>query len=413
MTNSKETEHIVDGILFNRGYYEPLMFLQQQGSLDYHHYHVWRRGGEDCLDLLLSGDRGEILKSLVDAAKYAQKLGLEAIEHNYTGWKDAAETQLCLSNDKQLQSYLHTHYQLPQKRRQMDIFMDSPATRVSNTLVKSIYAHNLAEASRQLLQLQEIEPEHSQLEDYSLLLNTLALEDEPVANIDDELEWLEQQVVPRAKEILKREARDFLIPQWWRLSLALQDFAFNQDTPKLHCSYMNAHAYDWNGVRDSVEWEKNWYKQPVLLMRHARACYMLNDEIAFNISIFRVFWNFSYEVDAIFETDTYRQLKQEWLNFQDDQKGFADSAFPAWYLMRHSGLINRLPREVEKEVEEGYMEYQLVYALLKSDQDKNEEENMQLRKQLQKANPDLLKCYFQTAAIRNSSEAGFNAVIYP
>lgn len=395
---SEKTEYIVDALLFERGYYEPLLFLQRRGNLSYQSYQMWRNGEVRCLDSLLSGDQGDIPEALKTAARYAGELGLEALEHCYTGWRNASEKLLCLSEDKELGYYLQTHYQAPKDRVQMDIFMDTPATGIANAVIKSLATHNPPEVARQLKRLRELNPEHPQLEDFETLRMALDLVDTPISGDQgDELEWLEEKIAPLAEEILKRDALDYLIPQWWRLSQALQDVPFDPEASKLHCSYTYERAYDWNGVLNSVEWEKDWQKQSILLMRHAKASHMLNEELASIKSVFRIFWSFPQKLDELFETGSYPQLDRDWIKFQDDHAELSETDFPAWFLIRHPALIKKLPKHFEEEDEEaiGYQRYQLAYALLKSDQQWDEAENMRLRKKLQEVSPNLLKCYFQ------------------
>ncbi len=408
---SHEIEQIVDDLLFERSRYEPLLLLQHTGNLKYRHYDAWRSGKttskNECLDAALLGELGDILTALKRAAIYAEKLGLESTTVSYTGWGDAAGLSLCLSRDSRMQIYLSTHYQPSQGRIQMDLFMDSPITGVLNSISKALSQRNPDEAEKQLQQLEEMDASHTQIKTFYLLLEAQKHLHEPITNIRDELEKLEQSIAPLAKDTLKQEARDFLAPHWWKLSEALHDSTFNPDIPTLHCSYTYAHTYDWNGVRASIEWEEDWHQQPVLLIRHVKACTMLHDELASYLSVFRLCWHHPTFLDKVFDGEASAGLKQQWRTFQDSLFHDTDEPldredFPAWFLMMHPGLMNSLPSQVANEEgnEEGnegkgYRSYQLVHSLLQHHQQQQEDDEMQLRQQLQTINPELFNCFIQ------------------
>lgn len=408
---SHEIEQLVDQLLLERGSYEPLLLLQHEGSLKYRHYERWRSGksndkGRECLDAMLSGDSADIITTLKHAAIYAKKLILQPSVVNYMGWEDAAEKPLCLSRDRQMLEYLSTTYEPSQDRFQMDLFMDSPMTSVLNGIAKALSQRNPDEAEKQLRQLEEMDSGHPQIKVFNSLLEAQRNLYDPVGNIRDELEELELRVVPLAEDALKLEARDFLVPHWWRLSEALQGSDFTPETPKLHSSYTYAHAYDWNSVRTSIEWEDGWYEHPVLLIRHVKACTMLRDEPAVYLSVFKLCWYHPKYLDSVFNGNTPSGLKLQWQFFEDDFDELDRESFPAWFLMRHSGLIGSLPVHVESEEDDpsksgsrkskGYRSYQLVYSLLQARQQNNDDDEMLFRKQLQEVNPDLLKVYIRS-----------------
>ena len=338
------------------------------------------------------------------------------------GWEDATEKPLCLSRDRQMLEYLSTSYEPAQNRFQMDLFMDSPITAVLNATVKALSQRNPDEADKQLRQLEEMDSSHPQIEILNVLLKAQRNLYQPVVDISDELETLEQKIVPLAEDVLKHEARDFLAQHWWKLSEVLQGIEFDSKTPKLHSSYTSAHAYDWSSVRTSIEWEDEWYQHPVLLIRHVKACTMLRDEPAAYLSVFRLCWHYPEQLDATFSGNTPSGLNQQWQFFEDNFDELDKESFPAWYLMSHSGLISSLPAQIESEEElkekddeenegeedgnenkgkgKGYRSYQLVYSLLQARQSTSDDENndaeMFLRKKLQEANPDLLKIYIRS-----------------
>ena len=373
---------------------------------------------------MLLGDVDVVLVTLKKAASYAQKLELQASVINYMGWEDATEKPLCLSRDRQMLEYLGTSYEPAQNRFQMDLFMDSPITAVLNAIVKALGQRNPDEADKQLHQLEEMDSNHPQIEILNVLLKAQRNLYEPVVDINDELETLEQHIVPLAEDVLRHEARDFLAQHWWKLAEVLQGIEFDPKTPKLHSSYVSAHAYDWNSVRTSIEWEDDWYQHPVLLIRHVKACTMLRYEPAAYLSVFRLCWHYPEQLVVAFSGNTPSGLKQQWQLFEDNFEELDVESFPAWYLMSHSGLVSCLPAQIEseeelkekddeekeseenlltglgKELGKGYRSYQLIYSLLQvrhatSDNENNDAE-MFLRKQLQETNPQLLKIYIRS-----------------
>ena len=148
-------------------------------------------------------------------------------------------------------------------------------------------------------------------------------------------------------------------------------------------------------MRETIEWEEDWQQHAILLIRHAKACAILQDEPACYLSIFRLCWHHSEEVAKVFTGNITAGLKQQWQLFQDNYDLLDNQYFPAWFLIKHPSLANSLPEHIENEAGQAYQSYQIVYALQQHQQQKNEKEILQLRKQLQKLTPEVFSIYLQ------------------
>ena len=64
-------------------------------------------------------------------------------------------------------------------------------------------------------------------------------------------------------------SRDFLAPFWRRLIQALWQKEFDPANPELHASYLAIQLEAWEQVKQSIEAQREWTEQPILLHRSA------------------------------------------------------------------------------------------------------------------------------------------------
>ncbi len=81
-----------------------------------------------------------------------------------------------------------------------------------------------------------------------------------------------------AFNIFGRFAHDFLTPLWHTLSVEIADWNFETEAPEYHLSFTAFKGFQWQQVLSSINRERNWIKQPLLIFRYAEACFKLNKE---------------------------------------------------------------------------------------------------------------------------------------
>jgi hypothetical protein len=182
---------------------------------------------------------------------------------------------------------------------------------------------------------------------------------------------------------LANQARGYLVPQWRRLTEALTEQTFDPAQPTLHPSYTGIYAQDWQGVKQAIEKEPHWHRQPVLLLRHVQACTRLWQTADAVVSWFYLCWRFPDNTD-IDTAQCNRELKNAWLDFLELEPELPAETFPAWYLLIKPGLVNTLAIEGNAPNNELY---EIVHQLIVARQAKDESREMNLRQQLQALNP--------------------------
>jgi hypothetical protein len=194
---------------------------------------------------------------------------------------------------------------------------------------------------RLLERLHELAPDHVRLGELERLTEAAEDLDAPVADVDAELDRLQETLVPLADSLLGPTARHLLIPLWRRLSQALQDEPYRAAAPEHHLSHAAAQALDWAGVRQAVEREPQWQSEPVLLLRHARACDQQREFTAALPSWFALCWRFPEQAEVLAGSANH-ELCERWEAFQDLEPALPVASFPAWLLLSRPGLCRVL-----------------------------------------------------------------------
>jgi len=336
----------VDRLLLDQGEYQPLEYLLQEGRLSYTDYEAWRSGQLEYLDEALFGDPEHIRQQLAEAEDYLQRRGWEVEPGRYKAWHGARSPSrsqvLRFSADRMLNDCFHRHYRKPQDQPQLDLFTDSPATSLANGIAGALADRNPKEARRLLARLCDVAPDHVRLGEFERLTEAAERLDAPVDDISTEFQYLQATLIPLADSLLGQASRNLLIPLWQRLSVVLQDRPYRADESELHLSYTAAEAQDWIDARRAVEREPDWQSDPVLLLRHARACERTHDDAAALPSWFTLCWSYPQHAEAV-ESTINHELRHQWETFQDLDPVLPIRSFPAWLLLSRPGLIPILP----------------------------------------------------------------------
>lgn len=336
----------VDRLLLDQGEYQPLEYLLQEGRLSYTDYEAWRSGQLEYLDEALFGDPEHIRQQLAEAEDYLQRRGWEVEPGRYKAWHGARSPSrsqvLRFSADRMLNDCFHRHYRKPQDQPQLDLFTDSPATSLANGIAGALADRNPKEARRLLARLCDVAPDHVRLGEFERLTEAAERLDAPVDDISTEFQYLQATLIPLADSLLGQASRNLLIPLWQRLSVVLQDRPYRADESELHLSYTAAEAQDWIDARRAVEREPDWQSDPVLLLRHARACERTHDDAAALPSWFTLCWSYPQHAEAVASTINH-ELRHQWETFQDLDPVLPIRSFPAWLLLSRPGLIPILP----------------------------------------------------------------------
>ncbi len=420
-------QYQVDQLLLEQGEYQPLEFLLQEGRLSYNDYEAWRSGALDYLDEALFGDPEHIQQQLMQAEDYLQQRGWQAETISYSTWRNK-ETQtasqamshqksapLCFSANHTLNRCFHQRYRKPQTQPQLDLFTDAPATNQVNGITLALINLDSAEARRLLERLCDTAPDHVRLGELERLVEAAEGLHTAVSDVACDMQILQETLIPLAESLLGKDSRDLLILLWRRLSIALQDQPYQPSKPELHLSYTASQAMDWDAVRQAVEQAPHWQTNPVLLLRHARACDFLHQKpAAALLSWFKLCWQFPEQADAIESSSDYA-LRQQWITFLELDPELPSPSFPAWLLLNKPGLIRLLPEPGSKSDEnklalECPASYHTLYRLQHNrirtrtehgneedlKREKAEHNTMALRAQLKRQNPVLFHHFIGT-----------------
>lgn len=401
---NRSVQSAIDQLLLEQGEYSPLEYLLQEGRLMYADYEAWRNGELSCLDEALFGDPGQICRELEDAEEYLQHRGWQAAPRQYHLWGGEASRgnspPLKASSDRPFNERFHRCYCRPEDLPQLDLFTDSPVTSLANGIARALASRDAVEARRLLEQLADAAPDHAQFGAYEQLTEAAEAMATPVGDVRTELLRLQETLIPLADSVLGRDSHNLLIPLWRRLAEELRDRSYDADEPELHSSYTAAMARDWAGVRLAVENESEWRSDPVLLLRHARACDQLRDTPAALSGWFALCWQYPDRADAL-ASSTNTELREQWHAFGDLEPALSIPAFPAWLLLTRPALTQILP-EPAVGGDAWPESYPTVYHLCAAILAGRSGDDLDLRRRLKSQDPDLMTCFLATIARRGN-----------
>jgi hypothetical protein len=390
---NRHIEQQIDQLLLEKGEYHPLELLLQEGRLSYDDYEAWRTGEIRDLADMLFGNQKQILKTLEQAALYLQRRGWESERLIYKERGRADGRPLRFSQEGRFDDCFHRAYRKPQDQPQLDLFCDTSTTYLVNGITQALKTLNATDARESLHQLSESAPDHSQLGELERLVEALESLERPLSDAEAELQRLLTETSPLAERHLNKGAGFLLTPLWRRLTGALQDRAFAPSRPDLHPSYTATQARDWPKVRQAVEQEADWQRQPLLLERHATACTYLADQAAALRSWFLICWQFPEQEERLDRCGDHT-LHKGWQGFLDLDPELPSEDFPAWLIMRHPGLSLIAPHGEEKLPCPD--SYRTLSRLLHNSEKTPDSQIMDLRAKLKQQAPQLFRHYLQS-----------------
>jgi len=398
MTGEIETR--VDELLLEQGEYVPMELLLQEARLEYADYEAWRHGDIDRLEEALFGDPQQVCDLLRHAAEYLERRGWQPVDTPYTRWgrggADDAGSALRFSTSDALDDLFRRSYRKPEDLPQMDLFTDSPATALCNSIIEAVLNKDIVAARRRLDRLTDTAPSDNRLGDLDLLTDALEELEQTPADVSQALSQLQRMLVPAVERLLGTAAsRQYLVPHWRRLSRALEKTPFRNETPWLHASYTAAQALDWTGVRDAIEHEQHWRSYPILLQRHAEACDRQRDPAGW-WSWFTLLWWHPGNEDAL--DNSHPELRQLWEAFQTIEPEMPVRSLPSWALLQRPGLAHLAdnPRCNMDEAPADFATLLALISLRRQSADGGPRE-MTLRAQLQGQNAELLRHFLMAA----------------
>lgn len=265
----------IDQHLSRQGSFCMIDWLLSQNLLQYPQFEAWRYGNRKHLDDALELDRSALRGLLSDAEEHCTALGLSSETQDFHHWQSEHPVRLSASDDATIHRRLTQQWLRPVDRPQLDLFMDNAAVVTENHLREALSNRRFDDAERHLEELSALNSSHAQLGRFQDLVNYgrhMSINphiDEP--GLTAELDGLQQEVEPLAREVLGPCARDYLAFAWRRLAANLPESNAPQ-TPRLHRSYALAQIPDWAAVRDCLQPPSAICRQPELLERLALAC---------------------------------------------------------------------------------------------------------------------------------------------
>ena len=251
------------------------------------------------------------------------------------------------------------------------------------------------EARKVLNQLYTTEPGNVRLGGLERLLEAAENLHNPISAPENELEFLQQKLIPLAEDLLGTGSRHYLAPLWRRLTNAISTFSFNPLQPLLHSSYTAIRMEDWAGVRSHVEKEPDWQRQPELLKRYTIACRRSNLEDDALVSWFILCWNFPDQAEQ-FEERTNREWLYWWNEFIDLDPELPNQDFPTWLLLRLPALSKRFEGQEILCSTPMPQTFMLILEVLSKPKAELDADTIEIRRRLQMDNPALFAHYMRS-----------------
>ena len=390
---SRIIQNQFDLIVFDEGCFSPLSWILNEGYLDYKDYQNWRKGKSEYLEDHFKIASIELFATLERIKDYASSLQLEAIKHTYASTVGQS-LHFCRSPINEL--IFSTAYEPAQDRMQMDLFFDSAAVCTQVDLIGAIIDKRTDDVSELMSRLEAASPEKYQQFEHLLVFEKKILQSKASNEIKIELLLT---CTPLAFELLSRFAHDFLTPLWHKLSSDIAGQAFNPNVPDYHLSYTAFKGFQWQQVVLSIEQEKDWDKQPILLFRYAEACFKLNKETFGIANWFKLFLLFPDTAEQLIENTCHRLMFSDWKRFYELDPELETTLFPAWVLMNKPALAkNTVISDINDNVT-----FQLIKKLMCHKEGEINETAIQLRSRLKQLSPDLFAHYMRTHLMGHES----------
>ncbi len=338
----------IDSQLSQQGYFCLLDWLLQKNLLPYTDYEAWRYGKIQNIDTQLDVSEDMILELISSTDRHARALHLVDSTHDYFSWAETNAKTLQASKTISIHNALTQHWLRKQDLPQLDLFMDNSAVICENEIHEALAARQFQWAEKKLLLLTQLNAKHSKLGAYQDLINYglhmqshLILDSEQLSS---EINALEKEVIPLARETLATSARDYLAFAWRRLSDFASTLVFNANQPNLHASYALAQIPDWAAALQSLESSPELFRSALLLKRFALCHEYLQHSSEALISWCLLFELDSQAAEIAFAEKESLTLWRLWEDFWDINDGGTKLFFPAFVFIKNPGLIHHLKK---------------------------------------------------------------------
>lgn len=226
---------------------------------------------------------------------------------------------------------------------QLDLFLDSGNTTLTNEVITALCAHDSARAAQSIARLRAEAPAHRDLAAFESLYAFLTLFLQSLREADSSglppeviatlRELLDTRVTPLAT-VLGNAAGGFLRGFWLLLARAA-DQPFDPDRPELHAAamFLRAQAYDeLDAAANSIVGHST---QRAVMRWRAIGRYRLVGLKGARLPIFLLAWHAADAFPDLLKTLGDSLLDQDWQAFEADVEELDASWFPAWYLVAH------------------------------------------------------------------------------
>ena len=383
----------IDEYLSRQGRFCLIDWLLTDNFLRYADYEAWRYGDLENLEDLLQFDR-QTLQDLIDnTAAHCRDLELIPEQQDFYRWDDDHRLLLLASEDNARDLALTQRWLRPGDRPQLDLFLDNSAQIAENALLEALTARLFDAAQSQLQNLSELNPDCAHLGVYQDLINyglhMLANPEVIEQAVDDELQGLQQEVLPLAQEVMGPAARDYLAFAWRRLANAMQGISFNPQQPWRHSSSALLKIPDYPAVIECLNADPELYRQAILMERLAQSFGALHQHESELI-----LWCLLMELDADYTEQALDRHQSHrayalWQDFWDADDNWSSTLFPAYVLARQPGLLHCLENFPALRLPASKAMVVLLRKRLAG------QDEISARKELQVISPELLSLYLQ------------------
>ncbi len=364
---------MVDDLIAAQGVYSPVELLLETGRLTRDGHDAWRQGERASLDAALTEGVQATRRLVEQIDQWARtRADLTPVRHPLAGTGEIAGKDLLASANAHLDALLRTEFRAAEHPRQGDIFLHAQDTHARHELTEALLSRDIAEVKRALSRLEEIDPQHSTLENgrelmAALLANPPSDREEALAR----LHVMGQRWVPAANAVLRDRAFGFLREFWLDLGHALSGRAFDAEHPTRHASWAYGRARDWERTKRAVVDERDHLNQPVLMARLAEAEWHLNHRDLALRRYFALCWSDPGYFEEVIASPDFpnRPLQKAWFEARDDDLDppISPPWFPAWTVVHAPQNADRLhPRHGDTDPERAY---DLLLALQSPDGD--------------------------------------------
>ena len=383
----------IDNALSQQGHFCLLDWLIAENYLPYHSYEQWRYGDIRFLDKHIKLDKTQLLALAGKTEELCQSLKLQALPEEYFAWSERA-SPLAASQNKTFNQALTQQWKRPQDLPQMDLFMDNTATIAENALLNALAMRHYQQAQSELEKLTKLNASHEKLGGYQDLINYgyhMEVTNIATEHLNDEIQALQNEVLPLANTLLKHQARDYLAFAWRRLDHNLHTVTFNPQQALVHRSYVLMQIPDWENAAKILSEEPARFAQPTLLLRSAQCYEALHQQHNALLC-----WCLLIELDSaksetLIESRVSQLIWRLWQNYWEweGSEHLDIDYFPAYIIKQHPGLIHHLNEIPDLKSPAS----QAVIAAIKARQ--SGEDQIPLRKHLQDIHPQLLAMYLE------------------